>query len=65
MAEISLQMPDLREPVAERLRAHIVAAELAAGEWLLRQAWTASGQHGPVRQELRELARDGVVMIIP
>jgi len=57
----------LREQVARELRAAIVYGELAAGEPLLEERIAASlgVSRGPVREALRTLEHEGLVIAVP
>ena len=62
-----MQLPQLWEAVAERLRAEILAGGLVAGTKLVETelAERFGTSRGPVREAIRQLAREGLVAEIP
>jgi DNA-binding GntR family transcriptional regulator len=62
-----VQPPSLWEAVADRLRAAILRGELPAGTKLLETelAERFGTSRGPVREAIRELAREGLVLELP
>jgi DNA-binding GntR family transcriptional regulator len=63
----SVRLPQLWEAVAERLRSAILSGELAAGTKLVETELAAQfgTSRGPVREAIRELAREGLVAELP
>jgi DNA-binding GntR family transcriptional regulator len=63
----SVRLPQLWEAVAERLRGAILSGELNAGTKLVETelAERFGTSRGPVREAIRELAREGLVAELP
>lgn len=66
-ASDSVRVPQLWEAVAERMRSAILDGSLAAGAKLLESelAQRFGTSRGPVREAIRELAREGLVAELP
>lgn len=62
-----VRQPQLWETVAERMRSAIVAGELPAGTKLVETelAEQFETSRGPIREAIRELAREGLVVELP
>lgn len=62
-----LRPPQLWEAVHERIRAAILAGELKAGSKLIETdlAQRFGTSRGPIREAIRELAREGLVVELP
>ena len=67
MIQTTIQVPDLWEPVADRIRAEVASGQLAAGVRLVEAdlARRFGVSRGPVREALRELTREGIVLTLP
>jgi GntR family transcriptional regulator of gluconate operon len=67
MNQFALRVPDIWEAVAERLRADIVSGQLGQGERLVETELAAKFgvSRGPIREALRELTREGIVLTLP
>lgn len=67
MSEEPLRTPQLWEAVVERLRAAILSGELGAGSKLVETelADRFGTSRGPIREAIRELAREGLVAELP
>ncbi len=67
MSTEHVHAPQLWEVVAERMRTAILSGELAAGTKLVeRELATRFGtSRGPIREAIRELAREGLVAELP
>lgn len=62
-----VQVPDLWEVVADRIRNQIIAGELRPGSRLVETdlATRFGTSRGPIREALRELEREGIIITTP
>jgi DNA-binding GntR family transcriptional regulator len=63
----AIQVRDLWEAVADRLRSEIISGRLAAGVRLVETELAAKYgvSRGPIREALRELTTEGIVLTLP
>lgn len=62
-----IEVRDLWEVVTDRLRGQIISGELPPGSRLVETELAArfGTSRGPVREAIRELEREGIVMVLP